>query len=146
MDDLLRNKQKKEAIKRLKILQDKYGMCENVLEEFQNFETIYYSENLGGFYKGILYWLSNEEKLVKEVEEFEKDNQAFVYHCILNHTEFGDLLDMLYVSNDEENWQEECDDLQESIIYIYASNLLDKFNSEFGAVCIKGVNGGLCRE
>ena len=40
----LRALQKQEAVERLKILQDEYLLHKNVLKEFEEDETIYYSE------------------------------------------------------------------------------------------------------
>ena len=81
----LRNKQKQEAIERLKILQEEFIVHKNVLKEFKQDETIYYSENLGGAFSGILYWLRNKEEFVKKVKEIEEKRKIYVYHCILNH-------------------------------------------------------------
>ena len=62
MDNMenLRTLQKQEAIERLKILQEEYLLHKNVLIEFVEDETVYYSENLGGPFSAILYWLNNK--------------------------------------------------------------------------------------
>ena len=143
----LKEKQKKEAIERLKILQREYKVHPNVLTEFRANETIYYSETISKFFSGVLYWLENKQQFVDEVRKIEEKQNIFVYHCILNHTEFGDLLTMLYVSSDEEYWQYERKQLiDDGIINAYVCNLDDKYFSEFGGVKINGKNGGLVRE
>lgn len=141
----LRNLQKQQAIERLEILEKEYLLHENVLAEFKESETIYYSENIGGVYAGILYWLDNKEEYVKQVKKIEKETQIFVYHCILNHTLDGDLLTMLYVSKYKNEWEFEKSELISGCIDVYACNLNREIDSEFGSTQITGVNGGLDR-
>lgn len=142
----LRNKQKQEATERLKILEDNYMMHKNVLKEFKQDETIYYSENLGGAFSGILYWLRNKPEFVNIVKNIEEKRNIYVYHCILSHySDDGDVLTMLYVSSDEEYWENERQELIDGCpcSYVYSFNF-PQF-SEFGGVTITGVNGGINR-
>ena len=142
----LRNKQKQETIKRLKILEKEYLVHKNVLKEFKQNETIYYSESFGGFCNGILYWLRNQKEFVDKVKEIEKDHNIFVYHCILNHTTIGDMLSMLYVSSESDYWQDEQEQLKnDGYAEAYGWNLSFEMESEFGTIGINGVNGGLER-
>lgn len=142
----LRNKQKQEAIERLKILQEEFMVHKNVLKEFKQNETIYYSENLGGAFSGILYWLHNKEEFVKKVKEIEKTRNLYIYHCILNHyRDIGDVLTMLYVSEDESFWEYEREELKEGYAGAYVWNISFEPYSEFGNIGIDGVNGGLVR-
>lgn len=139
----LREKQKIEAIERLKILEQTYMVHPNVLKEFKADGTVYYSENLGGVYCGILYWLDNKENFVEEVKKVEEENNIFVYHCMLQHSTFGDILSMLFISSDIENWEEERQDLKDGNIVVYGCDLQCSCFSEFGSTQIKGVNGGI---
>jgi hypothetical protein len=41
------------------------------------------------------------------VTTFEKDNEAIVYHVIESHSNFGIIFCLLYVSNNEEQWDSE---------------------------------------
>lgn len=145
VDKELRNKQRLETIERLEILEKEYLLHKNVLAEFKQNGTIYYSENLGGAFSGILYWVHNKEEFTRAVKEIEEKRNIFVYHCILNHTEIGDLLTMLYVSDDEENWKYERQELLGGFVNAYVCNLSCELDSEFGGTQITGVNGGLCR-
>lgn len=140
----LRKLQKIEAIERLELLQKIYNVHTNVLTEYKQNETIYYSERVNKVYNGILYWLSNEQQYVDAVKEVEKKYNIYVYHCILSHTEFGDLLTMLYVSNDPENWIEEKSKLMVAMPNTFVYDF-SGFGSEFGDVQIAGINGGLTR-
>ena len=140
-----RNLQIQQAIERLEILEKEYLLHENVLKEFKEDGTIYYSENLGGAFSGILYWLENKNEYVEKVRKIEKERNIFVYHCILNHTIDGDLLTMLYISEYQDEWEYEKNDLKNGCIDVYVCNLSRDIDSEFGSVQITCVNGGLVR-
>ena len=141
----LRNKQKLEAIERLKILQNEYGVHPNVLKEFKADETIYYSETINKFFAGVLYWLHNKDEFVAKVKEIEEKRNIYVYHCILTHTNFGDLLTMLYISENENYWNDERKELKDGYAGAYVWNMSFELDSEFGDVGIAGANGGLIR-
>ncbi len=140
-----RNLQMQQAIERLEILEKEYLLHENVLKEFKEDGTIYYSENLGGAFSGILYWLENKNEYVEKVRKIEEERNIFVYHCILNHTIDGDLLTMLYISEYQDEWEYEKNDLKNGCIDVYVCNLSRDIDSEFGSVQITCVNGGLVR-
>lgn len=140
----LRNKQKQEAIKRLKILEKEYLVHKNVLKEFKQDETIYYSERINKIFNGVLYWIRNRDELVNAIKRVEKQRNLFIYHCLLEHSEFGDTLTMLYISDEEQNWQYERKELLDGFISVCVYDLqFDEF--EFGGTQINGVNGGIGR-
>ena len=139
----LKEKQKLESIARLEILQNEYLLHKDVLQEFKEDGTIYYSENLGGAMSGLLYWLKNKSGYVEVVEEVQQEHNIFVYHCLLNHTEFGDILIMLYVSSGEKDWKSEQQELLDGYINVCVYDLGLGYY-EFGQVEITGVNGGIC--
>lgn len=136
--------QKKETVKRLEILQEQYKIHPNVLKEYKQEEKIYYSERINKLYDGILYWLENKKEFVETVKKIENKYNIYVYHCILNHTEFGDWLSMLYVSNTPESWEDEKSELKLGTPYAFVYTF-DELSSEFGPIEIAGVNGGLTR-
>ena len=74
--------QKQGSLERLTILQKQYSLMETVLKEFKENKTIYYSEYINQNIQGILYWVSNKDEYTEIVEEFEKKNNALVYHII----------------------------------------------------------------
>lgn len=139
----LRKLQKDEVIKRLEIIEKQYNLHKNVLKEFRENETIYYSEDRGGAFSGILYWLRNKEEYIEIVKNIEEKEDIFVYHCILKHTTDGDILTMLYISKYIEEWEIDHNDLTTGNVLVYVYNLEDVQNAEFGYVDITGVNGGL---
>lgn len=127
--------QKAEALKRMKEL----ALYEDVISEFEDKEKIYYSEG------GILYWLDNHPDWVERVREVEKENGILVYHAILSHMEWGDLLSLFYVSQEEEEWYMDHDDLKEGIQLTYNFFLHDKSNGSFGSIGFAPFFGGLKR-
>lgn len=136
-----KEKQKQEAIKRLKMLK----VMPNVIKDFEKNGRVYYSERQNKFFNAILYWLDNEEEYVKLVKAFEKKNNALVYHCQLTHTECGDLLSLLYVSADEDNWEYERQDIANGITYCYVANLDCEYDSDWGTIGIQPSQGGVLR-
>lgn len=139
----LRKLQKEEVIKRLEIIEKEYNLHKNVLKEFKEDETVYYSEDRGGVFSGILYWLRNKEEYIEIVKNIEEKEDIYVYHCILKHTTDGDVLTMLYVSKHLDEWNLDRNDLLTGNILVYVYNISDEQNAEFGYVDITGVNGGL---
>lgn len=139
----LKELQKQEAIKRLEVLEHNYNLHPNVLNEFKKDGKIYYSEYLNKYQRGILYWLSCEQKYVDAVKAIEDKYNIFVYHLILNHTELGDWLSMLFVATDPDVWQADRDDLKSGNVMAYVETFND--DAEFGYIQIVGTNGGLDR-
>ena len=141
----LRTMQKQEALKRLEILKEK-GLLKNVVDDFKKNDLIYYSEQtkMGG----ILYYCTQSngaDKYVKIIEEFEKEHNAIVYHAIHIFTEFGELLNLLYVSSYDEEYEQDKQDLKENYAFSYVVNLNDEMFSDFGSIVYKVKSGGLIR-
>lgn len=141
----LKQKQKIECIERLKILKEK-GLLNEVVKDFEKNNLIYYSEQtkLGG----VLYWCTQSngaDNFVKLIEEFEQEHNAIVYHAIHCYTEYGELLNLMYVSSYEEEWEQDKQDLKENYVFSYVINLDDEMFSEFGSIGYDIKNGGLIR-
>ena len=100
-------------------------------------------------FHGILYWLDEDEQ--KAVDEFEKAHDGYkVYHCYKAHTEFGDMLSMLYVNGrSQEEFDEDKQyfdmDIDDGYIMTYTKNFDDDFCSEFGSIVIRSIFGGIQR-
>ena len=133
----------KEATKRLAML----DLHPNVLKEWRESNTLYYSERArwGNTPVGILYWISNKEKLVEAVRDFQNKYDAVVYHCTHEYFEFGEVLDMFYVSKNKEDWEQDREDLKSGYAFVNACNLDDASMSDFGTIGFKAVGGGLVR-
>lgn len=129
-----RELQKEEAIGRMRMLH----LHSNVINEFRNQDRINLSEN-GGF----LYWLDDSQKQL--VAEFEKKHNSIVYHVIRSNTIYGEMLAFLYVSDSEEEWEMDREDLKNGITLAYVENVSNKCCSEFGSIGIQLSLGGLVR-
>lgn len=130
----LLEKQKLEAVKRLKMLE----LYPTVVKDFEKSRKIYLSES-----DGILFCLSEDEK--EMVKEWEQEQNSLVYHVIKTNTNFGLLYSLLYVSDTEDEWEMESDDVNELTPFVYVVNKTEPMFSEFGSITIMPKNGGLVR-
>lgn len=129
-----KQQQKNEAIERMKMLK----LYPNIIKEFKKENIINMSEN-----GGMLYWLKDDERQI--VEDFETEYNTVVYHVIHNYTELGEMYALLYVSDDEEEWEYDRDDLLAGYPLAYVKNVTDNNCSEFGSIGVKMRFGGLIR-
>lgn len=127
-------KAKKEAIERMKILK----LSRNAITDFKDDDRLYKSEDLG-----FLYWLYDDEE--EMVKKFEKEHECVVYHVILSRTNIGTMYSLLYVSLDDEEWEEDRADLQNGQVLAYVVNKAAPECSEIGYIGIKPQIGGLVR-
>lgn len=137
-----RDKMKKLAIKRLKEMK----LLGSVTSLFSKEDRLYYSERINKQYSAVLNILDENEELYKKVKEFEERTGYLVYHCILTQTTFGTILDMLFISKYEENWEydyEKMDDFYR--VMSMATNLSDEMLSDMGSILVRPSMGGLER-
>ena len=132
--NITKEQKKQEALERMKLL----SLYPNIIREFEKDGIVNMSEN-GGY----LYWLDDEQR--EYVSDFEEEYNALVYHVIHNYTEVGEMLTFLYVSDDEDEWGYDRDDLKAGYACAYVKNLDEDAFSEFGSVGIKPEFGGLIR-
>ena len=130
----MKTKQRTEALKRMELLK----LHENVIDDFKEIALLNQSE-LGG----ILYWVEGE--MEKKIREWEEKTGNLVYHVIHDYTEFGELLSLLYVSQYEDEWEMERDDLVDGCPLAYVMNLTDDWCSEYGSIGIRPQWGGVVR-
>ena len=130
----LKIKQKQEAIERMKMLK----IYSQAIKEFEKDNVINVSEH-----GGILFWLDNEQQAM--VKRFEEKYNAVVYHIIHNYTEFGELYSLLYVSQHENEWDYDKDDIKHNIALCYVVNKDEENFSEFGSIGINPQYGGVIR-
>jgi len=134
MSEELRQKQKEEAIKRMKAL----DMLEQPIKEFIEEDKLNLSEG-----PGLLYWLNEEEQ--EMVKKFEEQNDAVVYHVIKSNSSIGLMYSLLYVSQYLEEWEMDSSDLGDNTALAYVVNMNMPDCSEFGTIGIKPMNGGVVR-
>lgn len=95
-------KQKKEALERLKTLENLFGLNPNVRKYFEA-GRLYYSYITGGGYLGSIDTIHYNPQYAEIVGAFEAQTSYLVYHVI----ESGNNLSLFYVSNDEKEWPAE---------------------------------------
>ena len=127
---------KAEAIKRMKAL-DLYSPY---IKAFEKDDEIFLSEMTGGVYE-----FSNEDELKVKVKEFEAENNALVYHVIHTFTQFGELYNFLYISDYEEEWEMDNEDIAAGYALAYVWNVTDEWCSEIGSIGVRGKFGGIVR-
>lgn len=130
-------KMKEEAIQRMRILK----LYSTVLQDFAANEQINYSFSNFGF----LYPLDHVKAMEERVRRFEKKYGYLVYHVIDNPTSIGRMHSYLYVSSNEEEWEQDRQDLKDGCPIVYVENVDDEILSEFGSIGIEPRNGGVIR-
>ena len=131
---------KQEAIKRMTVL----GLFKPCIRAFTKYDEVQLSEPTGG-----LYEFSDDAELNEKVQEFEREHDALVYHVI--HTPIridGIVMDMynfLYVSDYEEEYDMDNDDIADGYVMAYVWNKSDDFLSEFCSIAVQERIGGLIR-
>lgn len=131
---------KVEAINRMKELR-LFAPC---IKAFKDRDEVQLSEPTGG-----LYEFSIDKELTTKMQEFEKKNNALVYHVI--HTpmrldsEVMDMYNFLYVSDYQEEYEVDNADIKEGYVFAYVWNKTIDYFSEFGSIAVKGMFGGLVR-
>lgn len=124
---------KKEAVTRM----NRVHISKQIIKDFEEGQVTM-SEN-GGF----LYWLDDGQ--MADVLEFNRKNRCIVYHVIHDWTEFGELLTYLFVTEDDEYWDEESLDIDSGVTFAYVKNLTNDMLSEFGYIGFMPRIGGLVR-
>lgn len=96
-----RNKQIKEAMERLTILENIYGINPKIKEYFSK-GKLYYSYITGGFWDSIDR-INYDKRYANVVKTFEEQTSYLVYHVI----ERGNTISLLFASDDYNHWLEE---------------------------------------
>lgn len=136
-------KRKEEAIRRmhkLRLRPDaiRFFDKKNVLVAFESFEFV----EIGNSILMASVLTSEERAMVKEIED--KWNIT-VYSVIHSYQEFGELYDLIYVSQHEEEWYMDNDMMEDNIVMSYCVNKSIPEFSEFGSISIENIKGGLRR-
>jgi len=141
MEQTLKEKQKQEALKRMKMLH----LMPNVIKDFEKNNRVYYSERQNSVFNAVLYWLDNNQDFVAKIKEFEKKHKALIYHAQLTHLVYGDNLALFYVSKNEEEWSQDRQDIKESRVFSKVLNLQNDYDSDFGYIGFRPSMGGVLR-
>ena len=126
-----------EAIKRMKA----FGFFSDTVKLFEKNGTPLSSEPPWGAF----YALNDQQKAA--VHEFEEEYGGLVYSVIRSfHQELGVIDNLLYVSDEKDEWPWDWGDIENMCPCIYAVNYNTPEFSEFGSIGVKmGVGAGLIR-
>ena len=131
----LKEMQKEEAVKRLKML----DIYEDAVKLFVESGSVMISERP----LGALYELNNNQKEI--VLNFEEEYNGLVYLLTHTITEFGELYEIFYVSEHQEEWGLDREDINNWSPLVYVFNVDDEYSSEFGRIGVTPRFGGLIR-
>lgn len=126
-----------EAIKRMKA----FGFFSDTVKLFEKNGTPLSSEPPWGAF----YALNDQQKAA--VHEFEEEYGGLVYSVIRSfHQELGVIDNLLYVSDEKDEWPWDWGDIENMCPCVYAVNYNTPEFSEFGSIGVKmGVGAGLIR-
>lgn len=126
-----------EAIKRMKA----FGFFSDTVKLFEKNGTPLSSEPPWGAF----YALNDQQKTA--VHEFEEEYGGLVYSVIRSfHQELGVIDNLLYVSDEKDEWPMDWDDIENMCPCVYAVNYNTPEFSELGAIGVKmGAGAGLIR-
>jgi hypothetical protein len=136
MCKVARENKKVEAIKRMQAL----GLFRPCIKAFEKYDELQLTEPNGG-----LYEFNDNEELNAKIKEFEEEYNALVYHVIHTYTQFGELYNFLYVSDYEEEWEYDNEDVKAGYAIAYVWNKTDEWMSEIGGIAVRELFGGLVR-
>lgn len=113
-------KKKAEAVKRMR----KLGIFGPTIKQFEKEGLVSISEPPAGAF----FWVEGEE--LEEMREWEKKHNALVYVIVRSYTTLGKMDAYLYVSDYEEEWQEDNECLKEGeVLDELMDDLTEKFPS-----------------
>lgn len=128
-------RKKTEALERMKLL----GIFPEAINQFKKSGQVMNSEPP----YGALYWI--DDGLAESVREFEEKYSALVYLVVHSYAEFGEMYSLLYVSDYEEEWELDRQDIADGFAMTYTINLDNPDFSEFGSIWFDKRSGGLVR-
>ena len=135
MSEILREKQKAEALKRMRLM----GLREDFIRDFEEDGKVH----ICTFQKTFPELSAEDTEIVRQ---FEQKHNALVYLILRVHTVIGDLDSLLYVGQYTEEWPMDLADLTEGYPLSYTVNRGDGGLSEFGSIQItKTDKGGFIR-
>ena len=133
------NNLKEEGIKRMK----KLGLANFFIEEFEKKDKVYVSniDNVKDYYPIDEYL---EYKKIKE--DFEKESGHKVIHAIKSNTNFGTILDLIFISKYEDDWEYDFNKYNDKFyVMSMANNLTDRNLSDMGTIEVINIEGRLIR-
>ena len=119
------------------------SVCQQFRKGTKN-HRLYYSERISANLPAVLYYLDNNPEWEAKVRDFEKKTGRMAFHTILTHTDFGDVLDILYVPSEAEELDAFIKDAKKGLFRSYCWNMTDDF-CESGYIGVRPRMGGIER-
>lgn len=136
-DEITRNKQVEEGLKRLAFLEDVYRINPNIRKYFAE-GKLYYSYITGGGLIGSIDTITYDKRYEQIVADFETRTHSVVYHAIEDkHT-----LALLFVSNIIADWEKEQPHKEGVLAWVYD---FDKKESSEGYIKLDVLQGAFYR-
>lgn len=117
------SKQKEQAIKYMSIMK----FPQHIIDQFK--------QNICLSYKGTTQ--SVPTKLIDQFRQIEQEYNIMIYHITRTDTEFGICYECYHVSNEEDEWEYELEDVKHLHPFAYVINTSEPMFSEFGMVAVK---------
>ena len=130
-------KQKKEAIERLSMLEELFELNPKVKKYFTE-GKLYYSYLTGGGYIGSIDTINYDKRYAAIVKAFEKQTSYLVYHVV----ERDNTISLLFVSDDYSQWIDERPTAAGVMAQIVN---VDTYDNEFGYIKLDHFQGALYR-
>lgn len=134
--NISREEKKTEAIKRMKAL-GLFGPC---VKAFEKRDEVQLSESTGG-----LYEFHDNAQLNEIIKRVEQQFNCLIYHVVHSYTNFGELYSCMMVSDYEEEWEMEMEDINDNIVFCWVENINIPEYSEMGSIAVQNRFGGLVR-
>lgn len=142
-----KTKMRKEANRRLGVL-CKLGLMRSVRAAFREEKIVHYSHRVKeagiGQLMGVLYTSDCNPMIEDAIRRYEENSGNLVYFATLTDMEFGKLLEMFYVSQNIDDWDENCNRLYLRNTRVY-SVLLGEDHGNIDAIGFRGAGGGIIR-
>lgn len=131
-----RDVKKIEAMMRMK----KLRIWNEAIKSFRKHDLVLVTEPpIGAVY-------TMEPELEAEVRKFEEAHNALVYMVVRSFTTFGKMDSLLFVSDYEEEWSMDREDIDDGIVMTYTINWDMPDCSEMGSIAVeRTAAGGLIR-
>ena len=127
---------KAEAVARMK----KLGIFPQTIKQFEKDGYISISEPPFGAF----YWAEGED--LERIRAIEEENNGLVYLVVRSYTTDGKMDAYLWVSDCEEEWDYDNEDITDGIVFAYVYNHDDPICPEFGSITVeRTVAAGLRR-
>ena len=126
---------RQEAIKRMKMMQ----IFPEAIRQFKDDGRVMVSEPPFGD----LSYITETER--QEIDKFEQEYHALVYHVVRAYTNFGQLDSWLFVSDYPEEWDMENTNIEQNIVFTWTINRSVDWMSDMGSIAFRPANGGLLR-